>query len=154
MKSDNPSAFTFAVFEKNYCKNSRRGICKKIRNEEESSVYDICRAVQFNTMIVSLIGIRLRDSNNLSIKDCAKRICYGVGSIEGKVKYSKDLETKSLELIDILRFLFSDILKPILGLFYSIVANNNAYGNNSRFVSRMSRDYHIKDLSPVVLFKK
>ena len=86
------------------------GISKRIQIDEEKSVYDICNAVQYNTMIVSLIGIRLRDSNNLSIAGCARKIREGVGSIKGKVRYSKDLETKSLELIDILIFLFSDIL--------------------------------------------
>lgn len=46
----------------------------------------ICKKVQYNTMVVSMIGIRLReDDGGLTIKKCADRIERGLGKITGKI---------------------------------------------------------------------
>ena len=112
IESDEPEKFTFEVFERNYCKVQPWGEPKEIKEDEICPVHDICRAVQYNTMIVSLIGLRLCEYDNLSIADCAKKIRTGVGSIKGTFDYSKDLDPRSEEMKDVLHFLFQDILYP------------------------------------------
>ena len=111
VESDDREAFAYSVFEKNYCKKTRWGSPRKIEESDAFSIREICRKVQYNTMMVSLIGIRLREYDDLSIPACAKKIREGVGILDGKVKYSKDLEPRTEEIQDILEFLFSDILK-------------------------------------------
>ena len=110
VESNDPNSFTYQVFEKNYCKTPRWGRAKSIQNEEADSIDAICRIVQYNTMVVSLIAIRLREYSNLSISECAKKMQHGIGKISGKIKYAKDQQTRSEGLEDILRVLFSDIL--------------------------------------------
>ena len=110
VESDDPENFAYCVFEKNYCKKPRWGKAKELKKEDVYSVRDICRTVQNNTMIVSLIGTRLREYSNLSVSECARKISDGVGAIKGKIKYAKDKENRSEEMRDILRFLFADIL--------------------------------------------
>ena len=112
IESDEPEKFTYEVFEKNYSKMQPWGEPKVIKEEERDSVHDICRAVQYNTMIVSLIGLRLCEYDNLSIADCAQKIRTGVGSIKGTFDYSKDMDSRSEEMKDVLHFLFKDILYP------------------------------------------
>ena len=110
IESDDPVKFTYAVFEKNYCRPQPWRASKEIKDCEIHNVYDICREVQYNTMIIALIGLRLSEYNNLSISDCAQKIRNGVGIIKGKIDYSKDLDPRSEEMKDVLRFLFQDIL--------------------------------------------
>ena len=108
--SEDKYAFARKVFEKNYCRRPRVGNPKKLKNIDEEFVRLICREVQYNTMIVAMIGIRLREYNDLTIPECAKKILAGVGTLNGKLRYSKDLEPHVEEIRDILVFLFSDIL--------------------------------------------
>ena len=110
VESDDPEGFACAVFEKNYCKKPRWGSRKDIGDHEKSAVLDICREVQCNTMIVSLIGVRLREYNNLTILECAEKIRGGVSTLKGRITYPKDQDTRSEEMKEILCFLFSDIL--------------------------------------------
>ena len=112
IESDEPEKFTYAVFEKNYCKIQPLGGQKEIKEDEICSVHDICRAVQYNTMIVALIGLRLCAYDTLSITECAQKIKYGVGTIKGTLDYSKDLEPRSEEMKAVLHSLFKDILYP------------------------------------------
>ena len=63
-------------------------------------------------MFVALIGINLREYNDLSIADCAQRIGKGVGRIQGEIDYGKDLNIRSGHLKGILSDLFTnDILR-------------------------------------------
>ena len=110
VESDDLEAFAYSVFEKNFCRKPRRGEPKKITDDDAVCVREICREVQYNTMMVSMIGIRLRENNDLSIPDCAREIRKGVGRLRGRIKYSKDLVPRSEEIKDILDFLFTDIL--------------------------------------------
>lgn len=73
VESDDPEGFAYKVFEQNYCKKPRWGRAKSIQEEEADSIHSICRTVQFNTMVVSLIAIHLRVYSNLSIRECAKK---------------------------------------------------------------------------------
>ena len=111
VESDDRETFAYSVFKNNYCKKPKRGNPKKIEDRDVPSVHAICREVQYNTMMVSLIGIRLREYGDLSIPACAKKIREGVGKLDGKVRYSKDLDSRAEEIKDILVFLFADILK-------------------------------------------
>ena len=88
--SSDPIAFAYSVFEKNYCKQLRWGNNKEIKEEEKEYIYTICEEIQYNTMIVSMIAVRLREYSNMTIMECAKKIKDGVGSIRGKIDYSKD----------------------------------------------------------------
>ena len=110
VESDDPDTFAYAVFSKNYCKKPRWGRAKEICDDEAESISDICRTVQFNTMIISLVAIRLREKSDLTISKCASQIIDGVGTITGKIDYTKDHEHRSENLKEILRFLFLDIL--------------------------------------------
>ena len=111
VESDDPGEYAYAVFEKNYCHKPRWKEKRVIEAEEVDAVKAICKKVQYNTMVVSMIGIRLReDDGGLTIKKCADRIERGLGKITGKIKYSKDQQQRNEEMRDILRFLFSDIL--------------------------------------------
>jgi hypothetical protein len=110
VESDDKEDFACSVFEKNYCRRSRQGKPKKIMDDDVACVREICREVQYNTMIISMIGIRLRDYDDLCIPECARKIRNSVGSLRGRVRYSKDQDTRSEEIRDILEFLFSDIL--------------------------------------------
>ena len=110
VESEAPEEFSYSVFEKNYCKKPRWGKTREIRENEKDSIHSICREVQYNTMLVSLIAIRLRTYNDLSIHDCAEKIRNGVSKLDGKVIIGKDLENRSEEIREILYDLFSDIL--------------------------------------------
>ena len=110
VESDDREEFAYSVFEKNYSRKPRRGSPKKIGYNDAVSVREICREVQYNTMMVSMIGIRLREYDDISISECAKKIREGIGVLDGRVRYSKDLESRSEEIRDILGSLFSDIL--------------------------------------------
>ena len=77
VESDDPEAFAYHVFENNYCKKPRWGEAKTILGEEDS-IHSICRTVQYNTMVVSLIAIRLREYSDLSISKCAEKILHGI----------------------------------------------------------------------------
>lgn len=110
VESDDKDTFAYSVFEKNYCKKPRWRKAKKIDESEIESVREICREVQYNTMVVSLIGIRLREHNDLSIFKCANKIRNGAGKLKGNIKYSKDQQPRSEEIREIMTFLFSDIL--------------------------------------------
>ena len=111
VESEDRKLFAYSVFKNNYCKKPRWGRAREIHDGDIASVHEICREVQYNTMMVSLIGIRLREYKNLSIFECAKKIHDGVGKLDGNVRYSKDLVPRAEEIKDILEFLFSDILK-------------------------------------------
>ena len=110
VESDDPELFAFAVFERNYCKKPRWGRAKTVGEEDSYAVRAICTAVQYNAMVVSLIAIRLREYSNLSIPECAEKMRRGIGEIAGKIKYGKDQRTRSAEMKEILKALFSDIL--------------------------------------------
>ena len=110
VESDDPEGFAYKVFEQNYCKKPRWGRAKSIQEEEADSIHSICRTALFNTMVVSLIAIRLREYSNLSIPECAKKMLHGIGKITGEIKYAKDQKTRSEEMKYILRILFADIL--------------------------------------------
>ena len=120
VESDDPELFAFAVFERNYCKKPRWGRAKTIGEEDSYAVRAICTAVQYNAMVVSLIAIRLREYSNLSIPECAEKMRRGIGEIAGKIKYGKDQRTRSAEMKEILKALFSDILN------YSFSADQKA----------------------------
>ena len=110
--SDIPELFTYSVFEHNYCLEPEfREAQKEIQYYEKYYVYEICRSVQYNTMFVALIGICLREYDDLSIMECASRVKKGVGKIQGEIDYGKDQDVQSGEIREILRFLFRDILK-------------------------------------------
>ena len=111
VKSDDPEGFAYTVFEKNYCRRRRRGETRTITEEDVPAIRTICKQVLYNTMIVSMIALRLREYADISITDCAGRIQQGVGGIKGRIRYSKDQVPRNEEMIDILRFLFSDILR-------------------------------------------
>ena len=111
VKSDDPEGFAYTVFEKNYCRRRRRGETRTITEEDVPAIRTICKQVLYNTMIVSMIALRLREYADISITDCAGRIQQGVGVIKGRIRYSKDQVPRNEEMIDILRFLFSDILR-------------------------------------------
>ena len=110
VESDDPETFAYAVFESNYSKKPRWGRAKTLCEEDSDAVRAICAAVQYNTMLVSLIAIRLREYSNLSISECAKKILLGIGEIAGQIKYVKDQRPYSAEMKDILHFLFIDII--------------------------------------------
>ena len=110
VESDDPELFAYTVFERNYCKKPRWGRAKNISEEETYAVRVVCTAVQYNAMVVSLLAIRLREYSNLSIPECAEKMWRGIGEIAGKIKYGKDQRTRSAEMKEILKALFSDIL--------------------------------------------
>ena len=111
VESDDPEGFAYAVFEKNYCRRRRRGETRIITEVDFPAIRTICKQVLYNTMIVSMIALRLREYTDISITDCAGRVQQGVGSIKGRIRYSKDQVPRKEEMKDILRFLFSDILR-------------------------------------------
>ena len=110
VESDDPHTFGYSVFEKNYSKPTQFGEIKKIEENEIKYVHDICKKVHYNTMFISLIAVRLREYNNLTIIECSKKIRIGIGAIKGKIDFSKDQKSRTEEMNGILRFLFSDIL--------------------------------------------
>ena len=110
VESDDQEAFSFSVFEKNYCKRTKWGKSRGIEEFEKDPIREICREVQYNTMMVSMLGIRLREYSDLSISDCSEKIRRGVGELRGRVRYSKDQNSRTEEIRDTLRYLFSDVL--------------------------------------------
>lgn len=109
VESDDKEAFAYQVFKENYCKRPRWGDPKVIIECEMESIKTICRSVQYNTMIVSLIGTRLRENDDLSISDCALIVRKGVRNIHGEITFSKDLISQSETISRILQMLFKDL---------------------------------------------
>ena len=153
-ESDDLEAFAYSVFERNYCKKPRWGKAKSLKEEETECVREICHTVLYNTMVVSLIGIRLREYSNLSISDCARKIRSGIMAIEGKIKYAKDQKTRSEDMAEILRFLFADILnsrfsneqKAVLTLLSLTPANWYKIDYVCALLGEMSNEYTVKTL--------
>ena len=111
VESDDPEKFAFEVFLKNYTKVPARGKKKQVSSEEEVAVRSICRQVLYNTMLVAMLGIRLRQYSNLSIRECAERLKAGLPALpKGRIDYLKDDVKQTGELEGIVRFLFRDIL--------------------------------------------
>ena len=118
VESSDPEAFTYSVFEKNYCKQLRWGNKREITQDDKGFIHIICKEIQYNTMIVSMIAVRLREYGDLSIQDCATKIQKGIGTIKGiRIELQDDAEGEpcpNAELLHVAFPVFQALILPDL----------------------------------------
>ena len=110
VESDDEKVFAYLVFEKNYCRISIDKAPKEIKRSDVNFINEICQDVLYNTMMVSLIAVCLREYSDYTIAEYAAKIRDGISKLEDRTKYGKDQENKDGAIKEILQFLFSDIL--------------------------------------------